>query len=204
MEAFSTHTGIAVPLRRSNVDTDQIIPAVYLKRITRTGFEDGLFAGWRSDPEFVLNQEPFTEGTILVPGPDFGTGSSREHAVWALQNYGFKVIIGTRFGDIFRSNSGKAGLLVAVITEPDRDRLWAAIDIDPNEPTQVDLNAQTITRGDLVVSFEIDEYTRYRLLNGLDDISMTLQHDADILAYEATRPGFKPKTLPVRTADTVG
>ncbi len=204
MEAFSTHTGIAVPLRRSNVDTDQIIPAVYLKRITRTGFEDGLFAGWRSDPEFVLNQEPFTEGTILVPGPDFGTGSSREHAVWALQNYGFKVIIGTRFGDIFRSNSGKAGLLVAVITEPDRDRLWAAIDVDPNEPTQVDLNAQTITRGDLVVSFEIDEYTRYRLLNGLDDISMTLQHDADILAYEATRPGFKPKTLPVRTADTVG
>jgi 3-isopropylmalate dehydratase small subunit len=204
MEAFSTHTGIAVPLRRSNVDTDQIIPAVYLKRITRTGFEDGLFAGWRGDPEFVLNQEPFTEGTILVPGPDFGTGSSREHAVWALQNYGFKVIIGTRFGDIFRSNSGKAGLLVAVITEPDRDRLWAAIDVDPNEPTQVDLNAQTITRGDLVVSFEIDEYTRYRLLNGLDDISMTLQHDADILAYEATRPGFKPKTLPVRTADTVG
>ena len=204
MDAFSTHTGIAVPLRRSNVDTDQIIPAVYLKRITRTGFEDGLFAGWRSDPEFVLNQEPFTEGTILVPGPDFGTGSSREHAVWALQNYGFKVIIGTRFGDIFRSNSGKAGLLVAVITEPDRDRLWAAIDVDPNEPTQVDLNAQTITRGDLVVSFEIDEYTRYRLLNGLDDISMTLQHDADILAYEATRPGFKPKTLPVRTADTVG
>ena len=204
MEAFSTHTGIAVPLRRSNVDTDQIIPAVYLKRITRTGFEDGLFAGWRGDPEFVLNQEPITEGTILVPGPDFGTGSSREHAVWALQNYGFKVIIGTRFGDIFRSNSGKAGLLVAVITEPDRVRLWAAIDVDPNEPTQVDLNAQTITRGDLVVSFEIDEYTRYRLLNGLDDISMTLQHDADILAYEATRPGFKPKTLPVRTADTVG
>ena len=179
MDAFSTHTGIAVPLRRSNVDTDLIIPAVYLKRITRTGFEDGLFAGWRSDPDFVLNHEPFTDGTILVPGPDFGTGSSREHAVWALQNYGFKVIVGTRFGDIFRSNSGKAGLLVALVTE------------------------QTITRGDLGIGFEIDEYTKYRLLNGLDDISMTLQHDDEIGAYEATRPGFKPKTLPVRTADTV-
>ena len=203
MDAFSTHTGIAVPLRRSNVDTDQIIPAVYLKRITRTGFEDGLFAGWRSDPDFVLNREPFTDGTILVPGPDFGTGSSREHAVWALQNYGFKVIVGTRFGDIFRSNSGKAGLLVALVTEEDRDRLWAAIETAPEEPVTVDLPEQTITRGDLVIGFEIDEYTKYRLLNGLDDISMTLQHDDEIGAYEATRPGLKPKTLPVRTADTV-
>ena len=203
MDAFSTHTGIAVPLRRSNVDTDQIIPAVYLKRITRTGFEDGLFAGWRSDPDFVLNREPFTDGTILVPGPDFGTGSSREHAVWALQNYGFKVIVGTRFGDIFRSNSGKAGLLVALVTEEDRDRLWAAIETAPEEPVTVDLPEQTITRGDLVIGFEIDEYTKYRLLNGLDDISMTLQHDDEIGAYEATRPGSKPKTLPVRTVDTV-
>ena len=203
MDAFSTHTGIAVPLRRSNVDTDQIIPAVYLKRITRTGFEDGLFAGWRSDPDFVLNREPFTDGTILVPGPDFGTGSSREHAVWALQNYGFKVIVGTRFGDIFRSNSGKAGLLVALVTEEERDRLWAAIEAAPEEPVTVDLPEQTITRGNLVIGFEIDEYTKYRLLNGLDDISMTLQHDDEIGAYEATRPGFKPKTLPVRTADTV-
>ena len=203
MDAFSTHTGIAIPLRRSNVDTDQIIPAVYLKRITRTGFEDGLFAGWRSDPDFVLNREPFTGGTILVPGPDFGTGSSREHAVWALQNYGFKVIVGTRFGDIFRSNSGKAGLLVALVTEEDRDRLWAAIEAAPEEPVTVDLPEQTMTRGDLVIGFEIDEYTKYRLLNGLDDISMTLQHDDEIEAYEATRPEFKPKTLPVRTTDTV-
>ncbi|MDO5083130.1 3-isopropylmalate dehydratase small subunit [Arachnia propionica] len=201
MEAFTTHTGIAVPLRRSNVDTDQIIPAVYLKRITRTGFEDGLFAGWRSDPGFVLNQEPFRQGTILVPGPDFGTGSSREHAVWALQNYGFKVIIGTRFGDIFRSNSGKAGLLVALIPEADRDRLWDGIDADPNLVTTVDLPSQTITRGDLRLDFEIDEYTRHRLLNGLDDISMTLQHADDIEAFEASRPQFKPKTLPARTAD---
>ena len=203
MDAFTNHTGIAVPLRRSNVDTDQIIPAVYLKRITRTGFEDGLFAGWRSDPEFVLNREPFNGGTILVPGPDFGTGSSREHAVWALQNYGFKVIIGTRFGDIFRSNSGKAGLLVALVSEEDRDRLWEAIDDRPGELTTVDLPSQVITRGDLAIRFEIDEYTKHRLLNGLDDISMTLQHADEIEAYELRRPGFKPKTLPVRTADTV-
>ena len=168
---------------------------------TRTGFEDGLFAGWRSDPSFVLNQEPFDRGTILVPGPDFDTGSSREHAVWALQNYGFKVIIGTRFGDIFRSNSGKAGLLVALIPETDRDRLWAAIEAEPNLPTTVDLPSQTIMRGELRIDFEIDEYTRHRLLNGLDDISMTLQHADDIEAYEASRPGFKPRTLPARTAD---
>ena len=187
MDAFSTHTGIAVPLRRSNVDTDQIIPAVYLKRITRTGFEDGLFAGWRSDPDFVLNREPFTDGTILVPGPDFGTGSSREHAVWALQNYGFKVIVGTRFGDIFRSNSGKAGLLVALVTEEDRDRLWDAIEAAPEEPVTVDLPEQTVTRGDLVIGFEIDEYTKYRLLNGLDDISMTLQHDDEICRSDGRR-----------------
>lgn len=200
MEKYTSHTGIAVPLRRSNVDTDQIIPAVYLKRITRTGFEDGLFAAWRRDPEFVLNQPAYTAGSVLVAGPDFGTGSSREHAVWALQNYGFKVVIGTRFGDIFRSNSGKAGLLVALVSEEDRDRLWAAIDADPNVETTVDLPSQTITRGDIVVSFQIDDYTKHRLLNGLDDISLTLQHADTIAAYEATRPSFKPKTLPARTA----
>lgn len=201
MEAFTTHTGIAVPLPRSNVDTDQIIPAVYLKRITRTGFEDGLFAAWRKDPAFVLNQEPFEHGTILVPGPDFGTGSSREHAVWALQNYGFRVVIGTRFGDIFRSNSGKAGLLVVLISEEDRDRLWQAIEADPMVPTTVDLPSQTITRGELSIGFDIDEYTRHRLLNGLDDISMTLQHADEIAAYEARRPGFTPRTMPARTVD---
>lgn len=200
MEPFKSHTGIAVPLERSNVDTDQIIPAVYLKRITRTGFEDGLFAAWRNDPEFVLNKEPFRTGTVLIPGPDFGTGSSREHAVWALQNYGFRVIIGTRFGDIFRSNSGKAGLLVAVVSEEDRDQLWAAIEADPNVPTSVDLASQTIVRGDLELTFQIDEYTKHRLLNGLDDISLTLQHSDLISQYEATRPSFKPKTLPVKTA----
>ena len=200
MEPFINHTGIAVPLRRSNVDTDQIIPAVYLKRITRTGFEDGLFAAWRKDEEFVLNQEPFKAGTILIPGPDFGTGSSREHAVWALQNYGFRVVIGTRFGDIFRSNSGKAGLLVALVSETDRDLLWQAIDADPTVETTVDLESQTITRGDLSVGFDIDEYTKHRLLNGLDDISLTLQHDDTIAQYEASRPSFKPKTLPARTA----
>lgn len=201
MEAFSTHTGIAVPLPRSNVDTDQIIPAIYLKRITRTGFEDGLFAAWRSDPEFVLNKEPFVAGSILLPGPDFGVGSSREHAVWALQNYGFKVILGTRFGDIFRSNAGKGGLVVGIITEADRDRLWAAIDAEPNVPATVDLAAQTMVRGDLKIPFEIDEHTKQRLLSGLDDISVTLQHADEIAAFEAERPGFKPKTLPARTVD---
>ena len=200
MEPFISHTGIAVPLERSNVDTDQIIPAVYLKRITRTGFEDGLFAAWRNDPEFVLNKEPFREGSILIPGPDFGTGSSREHAVWALQNYGFKAVIGTRFGDIFRSNSGKAGLLVATVSEEDRDALWAAIEADPTVETTVDLQSQTITRGDVQVGFQIDEYTKHRLPNGLDDISLTLQKDDAISAYEASRPSFKPKTLPAKTA----
>ena len=201
MEAFSTHTGIAVPLPRSNVDTDQIIPAVYLKRITRTGFEDGLFAAWRNDPEFVLNKEPFVAGSILLPGPDFGVGSSREHAVWALQNYGFKVILGTRFGDIFRSNAGKGGLVVGIITEADRDCLWAAIEAEPNVPATVDLATQTLVRGDLTIFFDIDEHTKQRLLSGLDDISVTLQHADEIAAFEAERSGFKPKTLPARTVD---
>lgn len=203
MEAFKTHTGIGVPLRRSNVDTDQIIPAVYLKRITRTGFEDGLFSAWRNDPDFVLNREPWKHGSILLPGPDFGTGSSREHAVWALQNYGFKVVIGTRFGDIFRGNSGKAGLLVAAVDEPTIEALWKHSENSPEEQITVDLEAQSISAGGEVYSFEIDAHTKHRLLNGLDDISSTLQHAGDIDAYEASRPTFKPKTLPVRTEDIV-
>lgn len=201
MEAFTTHTGIGVPLRRSNVDTDQIIPAVYLKRITRTGFEDGLFAAWRNDPEFVLNKEPYKHGTILLPGPDFGTGSSREHAVWALQNYGFKVVIGTRFGDIFRSNSGKAGLVVGVVDEDTIEALWQAVENNPEQQLTVDLAAQTVTAGDATYAFSIDEFTKHRLLNGLDDISSTLQHDAEIAAYEATRLDIKPTTLPAFVAD---
>ncbi|MCC2593146.1 3-isopropylmalate dehydratase small subunit [Tessaracoccus sp. OS52] len=203
MEAFTTHTGIGVPLRRSNVDTDQIIPAVYLKRITRTGFEDGLFSAWRNDPEFVLNREPYNRGSILLPGPDFGTGSSREHAVWALQNYGFRVIIGTRFGDIFRSNSGKAGLLVAVVDEATIEALWTAVETNPDQQLTVDLESQTVSVGGQSFPFEIDPHTKHRLLNGLDDISSTLQHEPDITAYEASRPSFKPKTLPARTADTM-
>ena len=200
MEKFSSHTGIAVPLRRSNVDTDQIIPAVYLKRITRTGFEDGLFAAWRGDPDFVLNTEPYSRGTILIPGPDFGTGSSREHAVWALQNYGFKVVIGSRFGDIFRSNSGKAGLVIALVSPETVDDLWALVEADPEAGLTVDLESWTITAGDETYPFEIDDFTRHRLLEGLDDISMTLAHEDAIADYEATRPAFKPTTLPARTA----
>nr|WP_108872233.1 3-isopropylmalate dehydratase small subunit [Tessaracoccus timonensis] len=201
MDKFSTHVGVPVPLRRSNVDTDQIIPAVYLKRITRTGFEDGLFAAWRDDPDFVLNQEAFKNGTILIPGPDFGTGSSREHAVWALQNYGFKVIIGSRFGDIFRNNAGKAGLVVGVVSEETVQHLWGWIEGNPGATIEVSLVDRTLTVGDKVIDFEIDDFTRYRLLEGLDDISMTLQHDADIAAYEERRPAFKPATLPTKVVD---
>ncbi len=202
MDKFASHTGVAVPLRRSNVDTDQIIPAVYLKRITRTGFEDGLFSAWRNDPEFVLNREPWKSGSILVAGPDFGTGSSREHAVWALQNYGFKVVIGSRFGDIFRSNAGKAGLLVARVPQEVVEQLWSAEDANPGQPVTVDAESLTITTADGTShDFEIDDHTRARLLEGLDDIGSTLQHEADITAYESTRPSFKPASLPVRTAD---
>ncbi|MGA4668232.1 3-isopropylmalate dehydratase small subunit [Propionibacteriaceae bacterium Y1923] len=201
MDKFSTHTGVPVPLRRSNVDTDQIIPAVYLKRITRTGFEDGLFAAWRNDPEFVLNQDAYKAATILIPGPDFGTGSSREHAVWALQNYGFKVVIGSRFGDIFRNNSGKAGLLVAVVEQDVVEQLWEWVEANPGSEITVSLVDQTITLADgTSVNFDIDPFTRHRLLEGLDDISMTLGHEDDIAVYEAARPSFKPKTLPARTA----
>ncbi|MGO1973314.1 MAG: 3-isopropylmalate dehydratase small subunit [Propionibacteriaceae bacterium] len=203
MEKFSTHTGTAVPLRRSNVDTDQIIPAVYLKRVTKTGFEDGLFAAWRNDPEFVLNQPEFARGTVLLPGPDFGTGSSREHAVWALQNYGFKVVIGSRFGDIFRSNSGNAGLLVATVEQPIVEQLWEIIESDPSIELVVDLVARTIIAGDLEVDFTVDEYTRWRLMEGLDDIGLTLRSEESITAFEQARKAFLPTTLPAKvTADS--
>ncbi|MDI9627297.1 MAG: 3-isopropylmalate dehydratase small subunit [Acidobacteriota bacterium] len=201
MEKYISHTGVAVPLRRSNVDTDQIIPAVYLKRITRTGFEDGLFAAWRRDPEFVLNQPAYTGGSVLVAGPDFGTGSSREHAVWALQNYGFKVVIGSRFGDIFRGNSGKAGLLIATVDQDVVERLWAFIEASPGVELTVDLPSRTITAGNQEFDFQIDDYTANRLLQGLDDIGSTLRHADQIAAFEARRPSFKPTTLPMRVAD---
>ena len=194
MDAFTTHTGVGVPLRRSNVDTDQIIPAEYLKRVTRSGFEDGLFAAWRSDPTFVLNEAPYAEGSVLVAGPDFGTGSSREHAVWALMNYGFKVVVSSRFADIFRGNSGKAGLLTAVVSQGDVDLLWKALDNDPGTEITVDLRDKTITCGDIVAPFEVDDYTRWRLLEGLDDIGLTLRHEDAIEAYEADRPAYKPRT----------
>ncbi|UDY22693.1 3-isopropylmalate dehydratase small subunit [Nocardioides sp. Kera G14] len=197
MDKFTSHTGVGVPLKRSNVDTDQIIPAVYLKRVTRSGFEDGLFAAWRNDPEFVLNQEPYKAGTVLVAGPDFGTGSSREHAVWALQNYGFKVVISSRFADIFRGNSGKAGLVAAQVDEKVVQKLWDYLDDNPGGQISVDLESQTVSTpdGEVQDSFDIDAYTKWRLLNGLDDIGITLSHEADIAAYEATRPSWKPATL---------
>jgi 3-isopropylmalate/(R)-2-methylmalate dehydratase small subunit len=200
MDAFTSHTGTALPLRRSNVDTDQIIPAVYLKRVTKTGFEDGLFAAWRKDPNFVLNQPQYAGATILVPGPDFGTGSSREHAVWALQNYGFRVVIGARFGDIFRGNSGKAGLLVAGVDQKIIEELWDFIEAHPASPITVDLTEQQITADGFQTDFEIDPYTRWRLLEGLDDIGLTLRQVEAIDAYEKGRPDFKPKSLPARIA----
>ena len=195
MEKFNRHVGTGLPLRRSNVDTDQIIPAVYLKRVTRSGFEDGLFAGWRTDPGFILNTEPYDKATVLVAGPDFGTGSSREHAVWALQNYGFKVVISPRFGDIFRGNSGKAGLLAAQVSQDVIEQLWKLIEADPTTQIVVDLEEKTVQAESLTAPFEIDDYTRYRLLNGLDDIGITLGNEADISAYEAGRPAWKPVTL---------
>ncbi len=195
MEAFTTHTGTALPLRRSNVDTDQIIPAVYLKRVTRTGFEDGLFGAWRNDPDFVLNRPEHSGVSILLAGPDFGTGSSREHAVWALMDYGFEVVISSRFADIFRGNSGKAGLLAAEV-EPDVvERLWALVEADPAVQLTVDLEACTVSAQDVAAPFRIDDYTRYRLLNGLDDIGITLGEEQLISDYEAKRPSWKPVTL---------
>ncbi|MCE5290567.1 MAG: 3-isopropylmalate dehydratase small subunit [Nocardiaceae bacterium] len=197
MEAFKSHTGIGVPLRRSNVDTDQIIPAVYLKRVSRTGFEDGLFAAWRAQPDFILNVPPYDKGSVLVAGSDFGTGSSREHAVWALNDFGFKVVISSRFADIFRGNAGKAGLLAAQMSQDNVELLWKLMDENPGLELTVDLQAKTVTAGSTVLPFEIDDYTRWRLLEGLDDIGLTLQKDAEIAAFEAARPSFKPATLPV-------
>ena len=198
MEKFISHTGSGVPLRRSNVDTDQIIPAVYLKRVTRSGFEDGLFSAWRTDPEFVLNQEEFKNGTVLVAGPEFGTGSSREHAVWALQNYGFKVVISSRFADIFRGNSLKGGLLTVILPQEAVEALWIAIESNPATSITVDLESRTVTYNDVTVAFELDDYTRWRLMEGLDDIGLTLKHTDFIDAFEAKRPSYKPKTLPIR------
>ncbi|WP_025157420.1 3-isopropylmalate dehydratase small subunit [Leifsonia aquatica] len=198
MEKFETVTGVAVPLRRSNVDTDQIIPAVFLKRVTKTGFEDALFHGWRQDPDFILNQEPYQGASVLVAGADFGTGSSREHAVWALRDFGFQVVLSPRFADIFRGNSGKQGLLAGQISEEDAERLWAAIEAEPGIAATVDLVAKTATIGEVQVSFDIDDYTRWRLLEGLDDIALTLRDEARISEYESGRAGWRPTTLPVK------
>jgi len=197
MEKFITHTGIAMPLKRSNVDTDQIIPAVYLKRVTKTGFEDALFAAWRQDPDFILNQPAFQGASILVAGADFGTGSSREHAVWALRDFGFAVVLSPRFGDIFRGNSGKQGLVTGLISEEDLERIWTAIDADPGVQMTVDLEARSATLGDIRVPFEIDDYTRWRLLEGLDDIGLTLRNEEKIAQFEARREAWRPRTIPV-------
>jgi len=194
MDAFHTHTGVGIPLRRSNVDTDQIIPAVYLKRITRTGFEDGLFAAWRSDPSFILNQPVFSSASVLVAGPDFGTGSSREHAVWALLDYGFRVVVSSRFADIFRGNAGKGGLLAAEVTQDDVELLWKLLENEPGTEVTVDLEQQAISARSLVVGFQVDPYTRWRLLQGWDDISLTLRHADEISEFERHRPAFAPTT----------
>ena len=198
MEAVSVVTGVAVPLQRSNVDTDQIIPAVFLKRVTKTGFDDALFHGWRQDPEFVLNQPAFQGAQILVAGPDFGTGSSREHAVWALRDFGFRVVLSSRFGDIFRGNSGKQGLLAAALAESDIDRLWELIDATPGIEMTVDLVGRTVTAGGETFPFEVDDYTRWRLIEGLDDIGLTLRDEALISEFETRRASWRPKTLPVK------
>jgi 3-isopropylmalate/(R)-2-methylmalate dehydratase small subunit len=197
MEKFTVHTGVGVPLRRSNVDTDQIIPAVYLKRVTRTGFEDGLFVAWRSNPDFVLNVEAYRQGSVLVAGPDFGTGSSREHAVWALKDYGFKVVLSPRFADIFRGNSGKQGLLTGVVSDEDIEKLWVALEAAPGTRVAVDLATRTARVADLTIPFEVDDYTRWRLMEGLDDIGLTLRHVVDIGIFESARPSWLPTTLPV-------
>lgn len=192
MEKVTTHTGVGVPLRASNVDTDQIIPAVYLKRVSRTGFEDGLFANWRRSDDFVLNQEPFRNGSVLVTGPDFGTGSSREHAVWALMDYGFRVVLSPRFADIFRGNSGKAGLVAGIMEESDVELLWKQLEQEPGMELTVSLEDRTATAGENIYTFEIDDYTRWRLMEGLDDVGLTLRKEAEIEEFENHRPTFKP------------
>jgi 3-isopropylmalate/(R)-2-methylmalate dehydratase small subunit len=198
MEKFEVFTGTAVPLRRSNVDTDQLAPAVFLKRITAVGYDDALFAAWRNDPEFVLNQPAYKAGQVLIAGADFGTGSSREHAVWALRDYGFKAVFSSKFADIFRGNAGKQGLVAGVISDEDTEALWQAIEASPGIGATVDLVAQTVSVGSLSVPFQIDEYTRWRLLEGLDDIGLTLQNEQAITEFEAKRPSFKPLTLPAK------
>ncbi|BDZ56106.1 3-isopropylmalate dehydratase small subunit [Agromyces marinus] len=204
MEKFSTVTGVAAPLRRSNVDTDQIIPAVFLKRVTKTGFDDALFHGWRQDPEFVLNRPEYAGAKVLIAGPDFGTGSSREHAVWALRDFGFQVVVSSRFGDIFRGNAGKQGLLAALVAYEDVERLWAAIEAQPGVSATVDLVARTVSVGDLSVEFDIDDYTRWRLLEGLDDIGLTLRDEPAIAEFESRREAWRPKTLPIREPAETG
>lgn len=199
MDKVSAVTGVGVPLRRSNVDTDQIIPAQFLKRVTKTGYDDGLFYAWRQDPEFVLNQEPYTAGRVLVAGPDFGTGSSREHAVWALRDYGFGAVISSKFGEIFRSNAGKQGLLTAVVAEHVVDALWQEIEAHPGVEVSVDLVAREVACGRVVAPFDIDDYTRWRLMEGLDDIALTLQSADAITAFENTRESWRPRTLPARS-----
>jgi len=198
MEKFISHTGTAVPLRRSNVDTDQIIPAVYLKRITKSGFEDGLFGAWRNDPEFVLNQPQYKSATVLVAGPDFGTGSSREHAVWALQNYGFKVVLSSRFADIFRGNSQKAGLLTVILPQDEIEKIWQAIETKPETQITADLECKTVSYNEKTLKFEIDDYTRWRLMEGLDDIGLTFTKIDKVSEFESKRAIFKPKTLPIK------
>ena len=198
MEKFIKHTGTGVPLRRSNVDTDQIIPAVYLKRVTRNGFEDGLFSAWRNDPEFVLNKDEYKGGTVLVAGPEFGTGSSREHAVWALQNYGFKAVISSRFADIFRGNSLKGGLLTVILPQEAVEAIWQAVEAAPSTAITVNLDTRTVSYNDVSVTFELDDYTRWRLMEGLDDIGLTLKHTDSIDVFEAKRAAYKPTTLPIR------
>jgi 3-isopropylmalate/(R)-2-methylmalate dehydratase small subunit len=197
MEKFQAHTGVAAPLKRAAVDTDQIIPAVYLKRVTKTGFEDALFANWRQDPAFVLNQAPYRAASILVAGPDFGTGSSREHAVWALRDYGFRVVLSPKFADIFRGNAGKQGLVTGVISDEDLATLWAGLEAQPGAEMTVDLVTRTARLGDVEVAFEIDDYTRWRLLEGLDDIGLTLRNEDKIAQFEARREAWRPRTLPV-------
>jgi 3-isopropylmalate/(R)-2-methylmalate dehydratase small subunit len=198
MEKISTFSGVAVPLKRSNVDTDQIIPASYLKRITKTGFEDALFASWKSEPDFVLNQPVFQNGEVLIAGPDFGTGSSREHAVWALRDWGFKAVFSAKFADIFRGNSGKQGLITGVISEDETKQIWEIIDANPGVSANVDLPNQTLSIGDLSVSFEIDAYTKWRLMEGLDDIALSLRDEGAITSYESSREAWKPLTLPAK------
>jgi 3-isopropylmalate/(R)-2-methylmalate dehydratase small subunit len=198
MDKFIKHSGSALPLRRSNVDTDQIIPAVYLKRITKSGFEDGLFGAWRNDPEFVLNQPQYKSATVLVAGPDFGTGSSREHAVWALQNYGFKVVLSSRFADIFRGNSQKAGLLTVILPQDEIEKIWQAVESKPDTQVTADLESKTVSYNDTTLNFEIDDYTRWRLMEGLDDIGLTFTKIDKVSEFESKRATFKPKTLPIK------